>query len=58
MKTAAEIRPIIRRIDWKLIGFGIGIRPFWWQLGHLCIAETHWFNIGPLFVQWKMPKNY
>jgi hypothetical protein len=40
--------------DWKAYGFGIAIRPFWWQLGHVEIAGCHWLHFGPFSLQWKL----
>ena len=41
--------------NWKAFGFGCGIRPFWWQVGHEEWAGTHYLNFGPLFLSWKLP---
>ncbi len=44
--------------DWKRLGFGIGIEPFKWRrFGHVHYYGTsHWFNLGPIFIQWSWPK--
>lgn len=46
--------------DLESFGIGIGIEPFKWRrIGHVHRGgNNHWFNIGPVFVQWSYPKTW
>jgi len=41
---------------WKHIGFGIGVHPFTWRLGHQSWAGNGYLYVGPLFLSWKLPR--
>lgn len=41
--------------DLSRLGFGIGMEPMKWRrFGHRVIGSSHWFNIGPIFLQWSI----
>lgn len=57
-KLSAELRRVAA--DRADIGFGIGIEPFRWRRFGLYTIEgvrSRWFNLGPIFIQWRWPSS-
>mgnify|MGYP001561269046 CR=1 FL=1 len=46
--------------DLRYVAFGVGVEPFkWWRFGHVTFGgNSHWFNLGPLFIQWSYPQKW
>lgn len=49
-----------KKDDWHRVGFGVGIEPFRWRrFGFVDFGgNSRWFNIGPIFIQWSIPRQW